>query len=121
MARLASSRGVAGAFIEGPASSGKRQGYTRPRGAAATRRGPAGPLQADGQVPCGGRPDALSSAPSMHACASLKGGEPAEAPMAVTRAPTRRANAATPRSAAHAVPPDGDAARLAAYAARGPD
>jgi len=41
--------------------------------------------------------------------------------MAVTRAPTRRAKAATPRSAAPARPPDGDAARLAAYAARGPD
>jgi len=41
--------------------------------------------------------------------------------MAVTRAPTRRAKAATPRSAARAVPPDGEAARLAAYAARGPD
>jgi DNA-binding MarR family transcriptional regulator len=51
----------------------------------------------------------------------LAGGDPAKAPMAVTRAPTRRANAAAPRAAARAAPPGADAARLAAYAARGPD
>jgi DNA-binding MarR family transcriptional regulator len=41
--------------------------------------------------------------------------------MAVTRAPTRRAKAAVPRSSAATPAPGADAARLAAYAARGPD
>ena len=51
----------------------------------------------------------------------LDGGDPAEAPMAVTRAPTKRATPAAPRGPVRAAPPDDEASRLAAYAARGPD